>query len=100
ASSRSVWWSGGPRECGKLVGAHGRDGKPFVRKLDLIDSMIASSEAKVSDAALGEMERSACPTRGSCSGRCTAISVSCLNEGLGRALPGSGTLLAPHAPRW
>jgi dihydroxy-acid dehydratase len=87
-------------EAGKLVGTHGRDGKPLVRKLDLIDSMIASSDAKVSDAELGEMERSACPTCGSCSGMFTANSMNCLNEALGLALPGNGTLLATHARRW
>ena len=62
--------------------------------------MIASSDAKVSDAELGEMERSACPTCGSCSGMFTANSMNCLNEALGLALPGNGTLLATHARRW
>src|SRR3954453_15079947 len=96
----TIFVSGGPMEAGKLVGTHGRDGKPLVRKLDLIDSMIASSDAKVSDAELGEMERSACPTCGSCSGMFTANSMNCLNEALGLALPGNGTLLATHARRW
>jgi dihydroxy-acid dehydratase len=62
--------------------------------------MIASSDAKVSDKELGEMERSACPTCGSCSGMFTANSMNCLNEALGLALPGNGTLLATHARRW
>jgi dihydroxy-acid dehydratase len=96
----TVFVSGGPMEAGKIVGTHGRDGKPIVRKLDLIDSMIASSDAKVSDAELNEMERSACPTCGSCSGMFTANSMNCLNEALGLALPGNGTLLATHARRW
>jgi len=96
----TIFVSGGPMEAGKIVGTHGRDGKPLVRKLDLIDSMIASSDDKVSDAELAEMERSACPTCGSCSGMFTANSMNCLNEALGLALPGNGTLLATHARRW
>ena len=96
----TIFVSGGPMEAGKMTGTHDRDGKPIIRKLDLIDSMIASSDAKVSDAELGEMERSACPTCGSCSGMFTANSMNCLNEALGLALPGNGTLLATHARRW
>ncbi|MEO7032544.1 MAG: dihydroxy-acid dehydratase, partial [Polyangiaceae bacterium] len=96
----TIFVSGGPMEAGKIVGSHDRDGKPLMRKLDLIDSMIASSDAKVSDAELKELERSACPTCGSCSGMFTANSMNCLNEALGLALPGNGTLLATHAMRW
>ena len=96
----TIFVSGGPMEAGKLVGTHDRDGKPLVRKLDLIDSMIAAGDSKVSDKELGEMERSACPTCGSCSGMFTANSMNCLNEALGLALPGNGTLLATHARRW
>ena len=96
----TIFVSGGPMEAGKMTGTHDRDGKPIIRKLDLIDSMIAASDAKVSDAELGEMERSACPTCGSCSGMFTANSMNCLNEALGLALPGNGTLLATHARRW
>ena len=96
----TIFVSGGPMEAGKMVGTHDRDGKALVRKLDLIDSMIASSDSKVSDAELKEMERSACPTCGSCSGMFTANSMNCLNEALGLALPGNGTLLATHARRW
>jgi dihydroxy-acid dehydratase len=96
----TIFVSGGPMEAGKIVGTHGRDGKALVRKLDLIDPMIAASDASVSDAELGEMERSACPTCGSCSGMFTANSMNCLNEALGLALPGNGTLLATHALRW
>jgi dihydroxy-acid dehydratase len=100
----TIFVSGGPMEAGKLVGTHGRDGKPEprqpMRKLDLIDPMIASSDSKVTDAELGELERAACPTCGSCSGMFTANSMNCLNEALGLALPGNGTLLATHARRW
>src|SRR6185503_18326836 len=96
----TIFVSGGPMEAGKLVGTHDRGGRPIVRKLDLIDPMIASSDAKVSDAELSEIERSACPTCGSCSGMFTANSMNCLNEALGLALPGNGTLLATHARRW
>ena len=96
----TIFVSGGPMEAGKIIGTHGRDGKALIRKLDLIDSMIASSDSKVSDAELKEMERSACPTCGSCSGMFTANSMNCLNEALGLALPGNGTLLATHARRW
>jgi dihydroxy-acid dehydratase len=87
-------------EAGKIVGTFDRDGKPTIRKLDLIDSMIAASDSKVSDEELLKMERSACPTCGSCSGMFTANSMNCLNEALGLALPGNGTLLATHARRW
>jgi dihydroxy-acid dehydratase len=96
----TVFVSGGPMEAGKLVGTHDRDGKPLVRKLDLIDPMIASSDPAVTDGDLAAMERSACPTCGSCSGMFTANSMNCLNEALGLALPGNGTLLATHARRW
>jgi dihydroxy-acid dehydratase len=96
----TIFVSGGPMEAGKLVGTHDRDGKPLVRKLDLIDAMIASSDDKVGDSDLAELERSACPTCGSCSGMFTANSMNCLNEALGLALPGNGTLLATHAMRW
>jgi dihydroxy-acid dehydratase len=96
----TIFVSGGPMEAGKIVGTHGRDGKPLVRKLDLIDSMIASGDDNVSDDELSHIERSACPTCGSCSGMFTANSMNCLNEAFGLALPGNGTLLATHARRW
>jgi dihydroxy-acid dehydratase len=96
----TIFVSGGPMEAGKLVGTHDANGKALVRKLDLIDPMIAASDAKVSDDDLAKMERSACPTCGSCSGMFTANSMNCLNEALGLALPGNGTLLATHAQRW
>jgi len=97
----TIFVSGGPMEAGKVAGTHDRDGKPLApRKLDLIDPMIAASDASVSDDELATLERSACPTCGSCSGMFTANSMNCLNEALGLALPGNGTLLATHARRW
>jgi dihydroxy-acid dehydratase len=96
----TIFISGGPMEAGKIVGTHDASGKALVRKLDLIDSMIAAGDAKVSDEELKELERSACPTCGSCSGMFTANSMNCLNEAFGLALPGNGTLLATHAQRW
>lgn len=96
----TVFVSGGPMEAGKLVGTHDREGKPLTRKLDLIDAMIASSDDAISDDEVAQFERSACPTCGSCSGMFTANSMNCLNEALGLALPGNGTLLATHAARW
>jgi dihydroxy-acid dehydratase len=90
--------TGGPMEAGRLdVGA---SGSGAVRKLDLIDTMVAASDPNVSDQELEAMERAACPTCGSCSGMFTANSMSCLCEALGLALPGNGTLLATHALRW
>ncbi|HKQ68525.1 MAG TPA: dihydroxy-acid dehydratase [Polyangiaceae bacterium] len=96
----TIFVSGGPMEAGKLVGTHDRDGKPLIRKLDLIDPMIAAGDDSVSAEELAKLERSACPTCGSCSGMFTANSMNCLNEALGLALPGNGTLLATHAARW
>ena len=78
------------------MGTHNREG----RKLDLIDPMIAAGDDAVSDVELLDIERSACPTCGSCSGMFTANSMNCLNESLGLALPGNGTTLATHAKRW
>jgi dihydroxy-acid dehydratase len=94
----TIFVSGGPMEAGTSVGTHDAQGQPL--KLDLIDPMIAAGNSGVSDEQLLEMERSACPTCGSCSGMFTANSMNCLNEALGLALPGNGTLLATHARRW
>jgi dihydroxy-acid dehydratase len=93
----TVFVSGGPMEAGKLLGAAvtGAGG----RKLDLIDPMVASADPSVSDAELLEMEESACPTCGSCSGMFTANSMNCLAEAIGLALPGNGTTLATHTAR-
>jgi dihydroxy-acid dehydratase len=92
----TIFVSGGPMEAGKSAGTHDSEG----RKLDLIDPMIAAGDDSVSDAELREMERSACPTCGSCSGMFTANSMNCLNEAIGMALPGNGTVVATHAQRW
>ena len=96
----TIFVSGGPMEAGILVGEDDGGGKPAARKLDLIDSMVAAGDKAVSDEQLLAMERSACPTCGSCAGMFTANSMNCLNEALGLALPGNGTLLATHAARW
>ena len=86
-----VFVSGGPMEAGKTrLGVH---------KIDLIDAMVMAADSKVSDAEVAEVERSACPTCGSCSGMFTANSMNCLTEALGLALPGNGTLVATHADR-
>ena len=96
----TIFISGGPMEAGKTSGSKDRDGKTVMRKLDLVDAMVAGSDDSVSDSELLELERSACPTCGSCSGMFTANSMNCLNEALGLAFPGNGTLLATHARRW
>ncbi|MBF0142561.1 MAG: dihydroxy-acid dehydratase [Magnetococcales bacterium] len=90
----AIFVSGGPMEAGKAR----LPGRPE-GKLDLIDSMIAAGDQSVSEADLDRIERSACPTCGSCSGLFTANSMNCLMEALGLALPGNGTLLATHADR-
>lgn len=81
--------SGGPMEAGIHAG----------REIDLIDAMVAAADDKVSDSELLEMERSACPTCGSCSGMFTANSMNCLCEAIGLAVPGNGTLVATHSNR-
>jgi dihydroxy-acid dehydratase len=89
----AVFVSGGPMEAGK-VKAKGKS-----RRLDLIDAMVAGADPKVSDEESEQIERSACPTCGSCSGMFTANSMNCLTEALGLSLPGNGTVLATHAAR-
>ncbi len=89
----TVFVSGGPMEAGK-VQWHGQ-----FRKVDLIDAMIEAGDSKNSDSDVAAMERSACPTCGSCSGMFTANSMNCLTEALGLSLPGNGSLLATHADR-
>ncbi|MFG1208594.1 dihydroxy-acid dehydratase [Xanthobacter flavus] len=89
----AVFVSGGPMEAGKVLLSTGE------RKVDLIDAMISAADDKVSDADVTVMERSACPTCGSCSGMFTANSMNCLTEALGLALPGNGSVLATHADR-
>jgi dihydroxy-acid dehydratase len=93
----TVFVSGGPMEAGKPLGAAVTSAGG--RKLDLIDPMIASADPSVSDDELLEMEESACPTCGSCSGMFTANSMNCLTEAIGLALPGNGTTLATHTAR-
>jgi dihydroxy-acid dehydratase len=88
-----IFVSGGPMEAGK-VNWNGE-----TRKVDLIDAMIEAANDKVTDAQVAEMERSACPTCGSCSGMFTANSMNCLTEALGLSLPGNGSLVATHADR-
>ena len=85
----AIFVSGGPMEAGKTGD----------RKYDLVDAMVMSGDESVSDELLNEVERSACPTCGSCSGMFTANSMNCLNEALGLALPGNGTIVATHANR-
>ena len=95
----TVFVSGGPMEAGKVVATVSRAHRPGVRKLDLIDSMVASADPSVSDAELASIEEAACPTCGSCSGMFTANSMNCLTEAIGLALPGNGTALATHVAR-
>ncbi|MGB8251173.1 MAG: dihydroxy-acid dehydratase [Azonexus sp.] len=89
----AIFVSGGPMEAGK-VKIQGQ-----VIHLDLVDAMVKAADSSVSDADLAEIERSACPTCGSCSGMFTANSMNCLTEALGLSLPGNGTVVATHADR-
>ncbi|RUX33900.1 dihydroxy-acid dehydratase [Mesorhizobium sp. M2A.F.Ca.ET.042.01.1.1] len=89
----TVFVSGGPMEAGKVVLA----GK--AQALDLVDAMVAAADDKISDEDVKVIERSACPTCGSCSGMFTANSMNCLTEALGLSLPGNGSTLATHADR-
>lgn len=88
-----VFVSGGPMEAGK-VEINGEE-----KSLDLVDAMVAAADENVSDNYVSEIERSACPTCGSCSGMFTANSMNCLTEALGLSLPGNGSTLATHADR-
>ncbi len=88
-----IFVSGGPMEAGKTRLA-GKD-----VKLDLVDAMVQAADEHVSDEDVAQVERSACPTCGSCSGMFTANSMNCLTEALGLSLPGNGSLLATHADR-
>ena len=89
----AVFVSGGPMEAGKVV----MNG--VTRKFDLVDAMVAAADDRVSDEDVAVIERSACPTCGSCSGMFTANSMNCLTEALGLSLPGNGSTLATHADR-
>ena len=88
-----IFVSGGPMEAGKV------DWNGAVRKLDLVDAMVEAADDKVSDEEVAAIERSACPTCGSCSGMFTANSMNCLTEALGLSLPGNGSMLATHGDR-
>jgi len=85
----AVFVSGGPMEAGVSGG----------RKLDLIDAMVMAADDNIADSEVEEVERNACPTCGSCSGMFTANSMNCLNEAIGLALPGNGTIVATHKNR-
>ncbi|MCW8084308.1 dihydroxy-acid dehydratase [Sabulicella glaciei] len=89
----AIFVSGGPMEAGKVV--H----RGVKRSVDLIDAMIVAADSSVTDEEVQVIERSACPTCGSCSGMFTANSMNCLTEALGLALPGNGTVVATHADR-
>lgn len=85
----TVFVSGGPMEAGELDGKH----------LDLVDAMVQAADDNISDEQVQKVENAACPTCGSCSGMFTANSMNCLNEAIGLALPGNGTIVATHANR-
>jgi len=85
----AIFVSGGPMEAGELDGVH----------IDLIDAMVKSADDSFSDEQVARIEHSACPTCGSCSGMFTANSMNCLNEAIGMALPGNGTIVATHENR-
>ncbi len=86
----TVFVSGGPMEAGELDGKH----------LDLVDAMVQAADENISDAQIARVESAACPTCGSCSGMFTANSMNCLNEAIGLALPGNGTIVATHVNRF
>ena len=86
----AVFVSGGPMEAGKGAG----------KALDLVDAMVMAADSNVDDATVDEVENNACPTCGSCSGMFTANSMNCLNEAIGLALPGNGTVVATHKNRF
>ncbi|MCM2505274.1 dihydroxy-acid dehydratase [Aureimonas altamirensis] len=88
-----VFVSGGPMEAGKVTW------EGTEKKLDLVDAMVAAADDRISDEEVQVIERSACPTCGSCSGMFTANSMNCLTEALGLSLPGNGSTLATHADR-
>ncbi len=91
----AVFVSGGPMEAGKTTAVEGL----VHSKLDLVDAMVAAVDDSYSDEQIGAIERSACPTCGSCSGMFTANSMNCLTEAIGLSLPGNGSVLATHAAR-
>ena len=86
----AIFVSGGPMEAGKIGD----------EQIDLVDAMIESADETVSDERISQLEKLACPTCGSCSGMFTANSMNCLNEAIGLALPGNGTVVATHVNRF
>ncbi|MDH1901597.1 dihydroxy-acid dehydratase [Comamonas aquatica] len=94
-----IFVSGGPMEAGKTKLANPDTKVIEFKKLDLVDAMVIAADQRYSDAEVAEVERSACPTCGSCSGMFTANSMNCLTEALGLSLPGNGTVVATHADR-
>ncbi|MBS7779093.1 dihydroxy-acid dehydratase [Acidovorax sp. CCYZU-2555] len=94
-----IFVSGGPMEAGKVKLANPTTHKIEFKKLDLVDAMVMAADDRYTDAEVAEVERSACPTCGSCSGMFTANSMNCLTEALGLSLPGNGTVLATHSDR-
>ncbi|MCH1486586.1 MAG: dihydroxy-acid dehydratase, partial [Alphaproteobacteria bacterium] len=89
----AVFVSGGPMEAGKVVW------EDETRAVDLVDAMVAAADDSYTDEQVDAIERSACPTCGSCSGMFTANSMNCLTEAIGLSLPGNGSVLATHADR-
>jgi dihydroxy-acid dehydratase len=89
----AIFVSGGPMEAGKVKW------EAKVISLDLVDAMVKAADSSCSDEEVNAIERSACPTCGSCSGMFTANSMNCLTEALGLSLPGNGTVVATHADR-
>ncbi len=90
----AVFVSGGPMEAGKYLAPSGK-----IKAVDLVDAMVAAADDTYSDEEVEVIERSACPTCGSCSGMFTANSMNCLTEALGLSLPGNGSTLATHSDR-
>ncbi|THU02770.1 dihydroxy-acid dehydratase [Lampropedia puyangensis] len=94
-----IFVSGGPMEAGKTKLANPTTKTIEFKKLDLVDAMVIAADNHYSDEQVAQVERSACPTCGSCSGMFTANSMNCLTEALGLSLPGNGTVVATHADR-
>lgn len=94
-----IFVSGGPMEAGKTKLANPSTNVIEFKKLDLVDAMVIAADDRFTDEQVAQVERSACPTCGSCSGMFTANSMNCLTEALGLSLPGNGTVVATHADR-
>ena len=94
-----IFVSGGPMEAGKTKLANPDTKVIEFKKLDLVDAMVIAADQRFTDEEVAQVERSACPTCGSCSGMFTANSMNCLTEALGLSLPGNGTVVATHADR-